>query len=212
MSNLARYGRIALILALGLGYTFLAHHTNTTAGNETLGTLVALLPLVVAALSFAWHARNRVAMLILFGITCIALGIAWTTIAHHYARIYWLEHAGTELILCLTFSRTLSPGREPMCTYFARTVHGSLTPALERYTRQITVAWSVFFGLIALTSTVLFVAAPLAVWSAFANFFTAPLIGLMFIVEYVVRRHMLQDMKHVHILDGVKAFWKASAG
>lgn len=212
MSNLARYGRRILIIALALGYAFLAHYTNSTAGNETLGALIALAPLVLAALSFAWHARYRFGMLVVFGIGCVAMGMAWPTMAHHYGRIYWFEHAGTELVLCITFARTLSLGREPMCTYFARCVQGSLTPALERYTRQITVAWVVFFGLMALTSTVLFVTAPLAAWSVFANFFTAPLIGSMFIVEYLVRRHLHRDMQHVHILEGVKVFWKAPPG
>jgi uncharacterized membrane protein len=212
MSDLTRYGRRMLIITLALGYAFLAHYTNTTAGSKTLGTLLALAPLVLAALSLAWHSRHRLTMLVVFGVGCIALGMAWTTMAHHYDRIYWFEHAGTELILCITFGRTLRPGREPMCTYFARSIHGSLTPELERYTRQITVAWVVFFGLVSTASTVIFVAAPLAVWSAFANFITAPLIGLMFVVEYMVRRRLHPDMEHAHILDGMKAFWKASAG
>jgi uncharacterized membrane protein len=212
MSDWLRYGRRMLIIALALGYAFLAHYTNTRAGAETLGMLVALAPLVLAALSLAWHSRHRLGMLVVFGVGCTALGMAWTTMTHHYDWVYWIEHAGTELILCITFARTLSPGREPMCTYFARCVHGSFTPALERYTRQITVAWVIFFGSIAATSTAIFLAAPLAAWSVFANFLTAPLIGLMFIVEYLVRRQLHPDMEHAHILDGVKAFWKAPAG
>ena len=212
MSDLARYGRRMLILALAIGYALLAHYTNTASGTRTLGTLVALAPLVLAALSFAWHARRRTTMLLAFGIGCAALALAWPTMARHYDRIYWLEHAGTELILCITFFRTLGPGREPMCTFFARSVHGTLTPALQRYTRQITVAWVVFFGSMAATSTAIFAAAPLAVWSAFANFFTAPLIGSMFVAEYLVRRRLHPDIEHAHIFDGVKAFWKAPAG
>lgn len=212
MFDLTRYGRPMLIIALALGYAFLAHYTNTGSGTRTLGTLVALAPLVLAALSFAWHSRHRLRMLVVFGAGCVALGMAWPAMAQHYDRIYWIEHAGTELILCITFLRTLGPGREPMCTYFARSVHGSLTPELERYTRQITVAWVVFFGLMATTSTAIFVATPLAVWSAFANFLTAPLIGSMFVAEYLVRRHLHPNMEHAHIFEGVKAFWKAPAG
>lgn len=212
MSNLVLYGRRMLIITLALGYAFLAHYTNSTPGIETLGTLVALAPLVLAALSLAWHSRHRLGMLVVFGVGCTALGMNWTTMAQHYDRIYWFEHAGTELVLCITFGRTLVLGREPMCTYFARCVHGSLTPSLEHYTRQVTVAWVAFFGLMATTSTVIFVIAPLATWSVFANFFTAPLIGLMFVVEYLVRRHLHRNMEHAHILDGVKVFWKAPDG
>ena len=79
---------------------------------------------------------------------------------------------------------------------------------LERYTRQVTLAWSIFFGTMALVSTALFFAAPVKVWSGFANFLTAPLIALMFIVEYAVRRRMLPDVEHAGIVAGVQAFWK----
>lgn len=210
MSRAVRFGRSAAVVAFAVGYALLAHYTNI-AHTETLGTLLALSPLVLAALSFAWQSRHRLPMLGLFGIGCAALFIAWGALEHHFSRIYWIEHAGTQLLLCLWFGRTLGTGREPMCTYFARIMHGSLTPAIERYTRQVTVGWVMFFGCMSAASTAIFFTAPLAVWSAFANFFTAPLIGLMFVVEYIVRRRLHPDAEHAHILDAVKAFWNVPA-
>ncbi|HJU72012.1 MAG TPA: hypothetical protein VJ603_09200 [Paucimonas sp.] len=212
MFEALRLGRWIAAGALALGYALLAHHTNTAAGTATLGVLLALAPLVLAALSLAWHARRRIAMLALFGLGCAALAANWSVLTHHYDRIYWFEHAGTELILCLTFGRTLASGREPMCTTFARAVHGTITPTLARYSRQVTVAWVGFFGAMAAASTTIFLVAPLSVWSAFANFFTAPLIAAMFVLEYLVRRYLHPHMEHAHILDAVKAFWKAPAG
>ena len=212
ISRLVVVARWCALIALAIGYTVLAHHTNTTPGNETLGAFVALAPILMAASSIAWRSPRRILMLSLIVIACIALFVAWGTIEHHYSRIFWMEHAGMQLMLCLVFARTLGPGRESMCTYFARMVHGSMTPALERYTRQVTTAWVGFFGMMATTSTVLFFAAPLSVWSVFANFLTAPLICLMFIVEYAVRRQMDLDMEHAHILAAVKAAWTKPVG
>jgi uncharacterized membrane protein len=126
----------------------------------------------------------------------------------HTSLIYWIEHAATQSLLCVAFARSLAPGRESMCTMFARMVHGTLGPAMERYTRQVTLAWSVFFGAMASVSTALFFAAPVSVWSAFANFCTGPLIVLMFIGEYAVRRRVLPDVEHAGIVAGVQAFWK----
>lgn len=212
MSRVVVVARSSAFIALAIGYALLAHHTNATPGNERLGAFVALAPILLAAGSMAWRSRYRTAMLGLFAIGCIALFAAWGAIEHHYSSIYWIEHAGMQFLLCLAFARTMAHGREPMCTYFARIVHGSLTPSLLHYTRQVTMAWVVFFGMMAATSTVIFFAAPLATWSVFANFFTAPLICLMFIAEYAVRRHTDLDMEHVHILAAVKAFWNAPAG
>ncbi|RJG07707.1 hypothetical protein D3870_18430 [Noviherbaspirillum cavernae] len=210
MPRLVRFGRWAAVIAMALGYAFLAHYTNT-ARTATLGTLVALSPFVLAGFSMAWHTRRRALMLALFGLACGALYMAWNTLTQHYSRIYWLEHAGTQLVLCLWFARTLAAGREPLCTVFARVVHGALPPEIERYTRQVTKAWAAFFGLMSASSTVIFLTAPLATWSAFSNFCTAPLIGLMFVAEYAVRRRLHPHMEHAHILDAVKAFWNVPA-
>jgi uncharacterized membrane protein len=146
------------------------------------------------------------------GIACAGLLVFWNGIEHHFQWIYWIEHAGSQGILCIAFGRTLSAGREPMCSYFARMVHGKLEPALARYTRQITIAWVAFFGMMSATSTLLFFAAPLAAWSIFVNFFTGPLICLMFVIEYAARRHLLPDVEHVHILAAVNAMRKAPVG
>lgn len=210
MSGAVRHGRWIALIAFAVGYAVLAHYT-MVAGAETLGAAVALAPLVFAIGSGAWHARRRWPVPLAAVAGGAALVWAWAGIENHFNQLYWMEHAGTQLFLCLLFGRTLHAGREPMCSYFARVVHGSLTAPLARYTRKVTVAWTAFFGLMAATSTILFFSAPLATWSAFSNFLTAPLIGLMFIGEYLVRRHTQRHMDHVHILEGVKAFWKKPA-
>jgi uncharacterized membrane protein len=210
--DLVRYGRWAALIALVVAYGLTAHYTNTNPGNQTLGAVVALSPIGIALLVLAWNARHRAAMLLAVAVTGVALWFGWDRLAQHFSWITWLEHAGTQLVLCAVFARTLAAGREPMCSYFARVVHGSLTPELQRYTRQITVAWVAFFGLMAATSTILFFAAPVQAWSAFVNFLTFPLTGLMFVVEYGARRVFLPEMEHVHIMAAVSAIVKSQAG
>ncbi len=205
--------RLAYLVLVGLfvvGYALLAHYTNV-AGTETLGTIVALAPILVAAVSLTWQLRRHKVIPILFVLACLALAIAWGRIEKHYSLIYWLEHAGTELFLCFIFGRTLLEGREPMVTFFARMIHGPLSPELQAYTRAVTKAWVAFFAVMAALSTLLFLLVSVEVWSMFANFFTAPLIALMFLGEYLVRRRLHPKMEHAPILEGVKAYWKHPA-
>jgi uncharacterized membrane protein len=209
--DVLRYGRWTAAVVLLLAYALLAHYTNIYPGNQTLGALIALSPIALAVLTMAWNSPHRAAMLLAVAAACLAMLMSWHTLEQHFTWIYWIEHAGTQFVLCLAFGRTLRAGSEPMCSYFARLVHGSLTPALLRYTRRITVAWAVFFGAMSMTSTVLFFAAPVSVWSAFVNFFTGPLICLMFVIEYGARRYMLPEVEHVHILAAVTAMRKAPA-
>lgn len=207
MSKALRTAQVVGLAGLAVAYAGLAHYSNTVAQTATLGTVLALTPILMAALSLAWHMQNRAAMLALLLLACGGLAFAWPAAQANFSHIYWLEHAGTQSLLCFVFARTLGPGREPLCTYFARLVHGTLPAAIVNYTRGLTLAWALFFGTMALVSTALFHVAPLAVWSGFANFFTGPLIILMFILEYRLRRKLHPHMEHVPILAAVKAYW-----
>lgn len=194
------------IAVLVIGYPVLAHYTNQSAHSASLGAVVAIAPVALLAMVFAWRSTHPVVMFgILVGV-CAALWIGWSTLEHHFGLVYWLQHMGMQLILLMTFGRTLLAKQKPLCTRFAEAVHAPLSPQHERYARQVTVAWTLFFAAMALTSTLLFFLAPLTLWSIFANFLTLPLVALMFIAEYWVRRWLLPDMRHTHILDAVRAF------
>jgi uncharacterized membrane protein len=89
-------------------------------------------------------------------------------------------------------------------------VHGPLPPLVARYTRKATAAWAVFFALIAAASLALYVFAPLRVWSAFSYFVTFPLVVLMFIGEYAVRRRVLPPLHRSGLLDSVLVYMNSS--
>ena len=200
-----RIARWLVIAALVIGYPLLAHYTNESAQNN-LGAWVAIAPVVLIAVMLAWRSPRRSIMLGVLLLFCVALWAGWPALEHYTGLVYWLQHLGLQLILFMTFARTLIAGRQPLCTRFAEAVHAPLTPQHEIYTRQVTVAWSLFFAAMAVVSTTLFFLTPLATWSVFANLLTLPLVALMFIVEYAVRRQVLPDLRHTRILDAVRAF------
>ena len=194
------------VAALVIGYPLLAHYTNKSAHDGNLGALVSITPVVLIALVLAWNSPRRSVMLGVLALLCIALWAEWPALEQHFGLVYWLQDVGMLLMLLMTFGRTLIAGRQPLCTRFAEAVHGPLTPQHEIYAHQVTVAWTLFFAAMTLVSTLLFFLAPLASWSVFANFLTLPLIALMFIAEYWVRRWVLPDMQNAHILDSVRAY------
>lgn len=201
--RIARWLGIAVLV---IGYPLLAHYTNESAHRGSLGALVAIAPVMLIALVLAWRSTRRLLVLGTVLLLCVALWAGWAALEHHFGVVYWLQHAGMQLVLCVIFGRTLVAGRQPLCTRFAEAVHAPLTPQHEIYTRQVTVVWTLFFAAMVLVSTALFFLAPLAIWSIFANFMTLPLVALMFIAEYLVRRRLLPNMRHTHILDAVRAF------
>lgn len=197
--------------SLVVAYSLLAHYTNDPAHDPKLGAVVSIAPLVFIALMLAWNSARRFAMLFLLGLLCAALSVSWSLLENNFELVYWLQNMGMQLILLITFGRTLFAGRQPLCTRFSEALYGPVSPLHARYTRQVTIAWTLFFAAMALASALLFFLAPLAVWSVFSNFLTLPLVALMFIVEYGVRRCVLPDMQHMRFFDAVRAFRNDSA-
>jgi uncharacterized membrane protein len=85
-------------------------------------------------------------------------------------------------------------------------VHGTLTPRIARYSRQVTLAWTLFFLATAVVSTLLFAAASTVTWSTFANYLSLPLVGVMFVAEYLCRRVVLRGEPHSSLFDAVRAY------
>ncbi len=197
---------IAIAIA---GYALLAHYTNTMSKDGNLGTLAALAPLAFFAFLMAWNSSMRFLMLPALAISCLIAYSQWHAIASHFGLINWLQDMGMQLALFFAFGRTLAGGQKPLCVRFAEATHAPLTRQHETYARNATIAWTAFFGFMAMVSALLYFLAPLSVWSVFANFLTLPLIALMFLVEHRVRKSMLPDAQDARILDELRAFRKA---
>lgn len=209
--------KMGLIRGLGMtvaiiSYAVLANYTNQSPHTGALGVVVALVPIILAGLMLAWRSPRPYLMLGLMGAGATTLlWWAWPMLKQHYGWIYWLEHESLQSALLITFARTLLTRQQPLCTQFATIIHGTLTPAHAHYTYQVTVAWVLFFALMILISTSLFFTQPIATWSIFANFVFMPLVVLMFIVEYGVRKLAHPALAEVSIMDAVHAFMQHSS-
>lgn len=210
-STLVRAIRWTAIAAGAIAYPVLAHYSTATSAATTmpsLGVAVALAPALTLLLWLTWRSRMRRVLLPV----CVGAGLMlwgfWDALERNFSWVYFLQHAGTYAMLAAVFGVTLANGRQALCTRFAEVVHGSLTPEEARYSRQVTWAWTFFLLSISLVSAALFFLVSIEVWSVFANFLSFPLILLMFVVEFAVRRRRLPHQKQHSILDGVRAYWK----
>lgn len=203
--------RFAVLLVLGASYALAAHWFISDPELADFGAVLALAPWLAVGLLLAWQSRQRGLMiagcLALLGVLYLERG----ALLENFTWVYFIQHAGSFVVLAIAFGRTLGRGAEPMCTRLHRVVHGSLTDDVARYTRQVTLAWTAFFVALCLISAGLFMLAPLAIWSLFANLLTPILVGAMFGAEYLVRLRVLPKFEHVGMLDSVRSIWAASS-
>jgi uncharacterized membrane protein len=198
----------ALMGCLLLGFPLLAYYS-VLLDSTDIGALLAILPISIIGLSLAWRSRQRGYLLALLGLSLVLLAVFWRLFQQNFAWLYLLEHVGAHLALCLIFGLSLRQGKQALCTRFAVITHGTLSPGTLRYTRQVTLAWTVYFASMAMVSTLLFGLAPLELWSAFANFLTPILMLLMFLVEYLIRLRVLPCMPHSSWMESLRFIWKS---
>jgi uncharacterized membrane protein len=210
-ATLLRGLRWAAIAGACLVYAVLSHLAAADPHPDLWDAAVAMAPLVLLAAVLAWRSPHRLWMLALClaGSAVLYAMSAWLVL--HYNWVFLLQHAGIQALLGLAFARTLRAGQIPMVSRFAAIIHGPLSPALARYTRQVTWAWTLYFSVMTGLSLLLFWLAPVAVWSAFANLLNLPLLILMFAGEYVVRLCLLAPSDRAGPLEAIRAYRQAGS-
>lgn len=202
--------QVAAVFASIAAYAGLSHYCNTVEGAQALGATLAIAPpLMVAVLVLRRRARPLIAPAI--AALALLLFACWQLLEQKFYWMYLLQDCAVYGLLAVSFASSLRPGATALCTELADKLHGPLTPREMRYSRQVTAAWAIFFTVIVAITGVLFAAAPLRMWSLFANFCILPLVALMFLAEYVVRRRILPQAARGGILAVVRTFLARSS-
>jgi uncharacterized membrane protein len=203
---------MALVVAACTAAGVLAHRAMSDTQAPAAAILVASVPLVIILATLA----RRIGAAIVLAIAALLAACAWwlglAGLERHAADLFFVEHAGTMLALAIVFGRTLGPGREPLCSRFARMVHGTIDAATALYTRRLTATWTAFFVIVCAASCLLYATHRLEEWSLLASVLTPALVVLLFVAEYAVRGYALPHNERVGILAAVHAFRRHMAG
>lgn len=196
----------ALIVVGCIASQLLAHFALAGDGAGTPRTMLLWAPLALVACWALVHSGRRLRWsIVLLGAGAVIYALGFPDDAG-LSVIYGAPHAAAYLFLLWLFGRTLAPGREPLITRVARAVHGELAPRIESYTRNVTIAWCLFFGGQVAASAALYALAPLEAWSLFVNVLNLPLLVLMFAAEYLYRVARYRDDSHASIAGTLRAF------
>jgi len=198
--------RIAAILLASIAYVLGTHWLMTRAGGSPWNVVGVLTPMLLAIAVGAWRSGQRllgaIAALVVVGL-CVqaAMGVAVSA-----AMLYLAQHAGIHLFLAVGFGSTLRAGHTPLITTLAARVHRELTPAMVVYTRNVTLAWVLYFVAMAGISLLLFAFAPFDTWALFANLLTPCSLVLMFGGEHLLRYRLHPEFERTSIADAIRSY------
>ena len=213
----------ALMVALIAGYALASHFALILPNGQAVAAALAIgVPAVaLGVFIFQWvagrlarDARWRSGPAVRFSVAGLVavlpisafLWTVWPLILANAQALYFAQHVGTNALLAWVFGHTLAAGSTPLVVTFARMVHPDLPVEIEAYARKVTVAWTLFFLLTCVISVVLFFAAPLAVWSAFAVLLQWPSVAVFFVGEYMLRRRLFSQFDHASLKQGFDAY------
>lgn len=188
--------------------TWLAHLAISGDGSGMWRLALLAVPLLALAGWAIARSAHRAWWLLILLLAGAGIGLLEQRGNLGMAAAYGVPHAAANGLLLWWFVRTLQDGSEPLITRVARRIHGALSPRIETYTRQVTIAWCVFFALQVAVSLFLFAFAPLETWSMFVNVLNLPLLVLMFAGEYLVRVVRFPDHPRVSVTRMLRAFAK----
>jgi uncharacterized membrane protein len=200
--------RVVLVMAIVIGYPIVMHLLLTSGQWPNVTLVVGLLPFVL--LPVGLFKSGQIALGLLTSTAVVAVpAYFWTTLLERQEWLYLIQNIGMQGLMAWIFGRTLFPPHEALITQLARRLHRSdFTPRIASYTRRVTWAWVGFFLAMALISIVLFAAASIEAWSFFINVLYLPLLGLMFVAEYAVRRYCLRGIHHLSLIKGIAVYWQ----
>jgi uncharacterized membrane protein len=202
--------QLAAVVLFLIAYSVLSHYSNLNPQAHDLRTVLALAPMLTLGLVLLWRWSGALMALLAAAAAAYLLRAFWPLFAQNFSIVYLLQQAGFYSIMAFTFGRSLRKGSIPLCTQIADKVHGPLSALELRYTRQVTVAWVIFFLGNVAANFLLFEFAPLSVWSVFVNFCSLPLILLMFAAEYVVRRRVLPQVQSSGLIATLRVYFADS--
>lgn len=202
-------GKILVLLAC-IAYPFLVHASIRDGEASSLSLLLVVLPAMLVVGWFVLRAVNKVWKPL---VVAVFLTVLYFIASGQHERIGLIAvdgvlHASLNLFLLWFFGRTLLNGKEPLITQISRRVNGEVKPEIAVYTRHVTMAWCVYFAAQVTVSLLLYLFAPLTVWSLFINVLNLPLLILMFVGEFVWRIIRYPHHSRTTILKALEVYAK----
>jgi len=191
-------------LFVSIGYP-LALHITILLKKPAIGFMVMLAVLAIHLMFIILGLRRSTYIKVCLGIAMLAPFFILVYLARTFGSAYplFIPPLVINAFLFVFFIRTLLPGHTPLISSISKVMHDKSLPELDRYTRKLTLVWSLFFAVMFLESLLLAIFAPLEVWSLFTNILNYIFVLLLVVGEYIFRLYYLPDIKHsspVHVI------------
>lgn len=193
-----------LVLAFLLFYALVSYYVTSTEQDALWVSFLALVPsgllFLVVTKPLTMSVKAVLALIIGFTIWFISIDQGC------FSCLYLLQYSAIMVAFMTWFGQSLLPNKQALCTQFSSYLHDAVSERLATYTYFVTVAWTTFFFLMFVISVILYTRVSIDEWSFFVHFFTAPLVGLMFLGEFAIRKTVLPASEALDMMSAIRAY------
>lgn len=154
---------------------------------------LVVIAFVVPLLALRLRRADRTTFWAILRIPLAILGLVSLGVVLDDARYVMAMPVLINVVLLVTFGASLASGATPMIERFARMQDPELDAARCAHCRQFTWVWSAFFLCNGAIAAGLALAAPPAWWATYTGLVAYLLMGILFAVEYIVRKARFRD-------------------
>jgi uncharacterized membrane protein len=203
-STWAKHFQLTAVAAIVIGYAALSHYSSSAPDAKGLGAVLSVAPVALIGVILVWRWTRPLVALLTAILLCACLYRYWPVVMTNYEWADLAQQCGAYALVATSFARSLFGNRVPLCTQLSDKLHGPLTPVEIAYTRHATVAWAVFYTLLATAILILFFEVSLRTWSLFVNFAAFGLIIFMGLADHAIRHRVLPRHRDGGILAAIR--------
>ncbi len=201
------FWKVALFLFIFIGYQVLTYVDISTKNPGVLVVISAFIPIMAGLLLISWRTRYKAFWIFSVAISGMIIVRNSTTIAYYIGWICMVQRSAIFILLAFTFGLTLRSGHMPLISRIAEMLHGPLNMQQARYTRKVTVAWTLFFLALTMVLFLMFFILGEHVWVLFSGTASMVLIASMFIMEYAVRCRQIPISERSSMVEGIRTYF-----
>ena len=134
------------VVILVIFWATAAHYGSAGHGNPELNAALGVAPIALFFAVLLWRLPSHLVMAAGLLVGTALLAWLWPHLRDNVPLLYYLQHLGAHLALGTLFGRSLLGPGEALATRMARSIYNGKISALKiRYTRQVTLSWTLFF-------------------------------------------------------------------
>jgi len=188
-----------LLLCATVSYPFLMHLL-VIVEQYTIASIYIVIVILLMVLHNFLQGFKKLSLLLVLTFLCVCI-----LLFYQVNLVLYLPPVLIPLVVAVIFAKSLIGDNDAFITNIAKKIRDNDVSKKElKYTRILTFIWAVFLTLIAIEAVIVAFVTDIKTWSYVTNFLNYIAIMVFAVIEYFIRRIILNHIEHPGFIGFIK--------